>query len=113
MTFFGFWYFAVLSFVVVQVLTPSARPNWSMLMIDSDVLLTTITRDLCSRLQAASLIPMDCPILVVKVSELLTVMGSLSRPSFANYELQPIPLNYIYCRKRLFANPPSVAGDIR
>lgn len=43
------------------------RPNLAMLMIDGDVLLTTTIQDLCGRLHAASLVPFECPILVVEV----------------------------------------------
>lgn len=44
------------------------RPNLAMLMIDSDVLLTTTIRDLCGRLHSTNLVPFECPIVVVEVS---------------------------------------------
>lgn len=43
------------------------RPNLAMLMIDSDVLLTTTIRDLCGRVHSTNLVPLECPILVVEV----------------------------------------------
>lgn len=55
-----------------QVLTPQTRPNLAMLMIDSAVLLTTTVRDLCGRLHSAHLVPLECPILVMKVKKEMT-----------------------------------------
>lgn len=51
-----------------QVFTPSAKPNLAMRWIDSDVLLSSTVRDLCGRLHSARLVPLDCPILVVEVT---------------------------------------------
>jgi len=51
-----------------QAITPKARPNLAILMIDRAVLLTTTVRDLCGRLHAAHLVPLECPIIVVEVS---------------------------------------------
>lgn len=51
-----------------QTLSPAARPNFAMLMIDTAVLLETKTAILCQRLHAAGLVPVECPILVVDVS---------------------------------------------
>ena len=39
-----------------------------MLLVDSAILLTTTVRDLCGRLHAEHLVPLECPILVVEVS---------------------------------------------
>lgn len=54
----------------------------AMLMIDSEVLLTTTVRDLCGRLHSVNLVPFECPIVVVEVStsDLMFGVSELLRP---------------------------------
>lgn len=70
-----------------QALTPKARPNLAILMIDSAVLLTTTVRDLCGRLHAAHLVPLECPILVVEVNVGLNLSMVISPFSVVTYML--------------------------
>eukprot|EP00752_Nemacystus_decipiens_P005953 g5376.t1 len=69
------------------------RPNLAMLMIDSQILLTTTIRDLCGRLHSTSLVPFECPILVVESSEGVFGTGVSGEGAFSVYDGRDIELD--------------------
>eukprot|EP00903_Cladosiphon_okamuranus_P013081 g12202.t1 len=69
------------------------RPNLAMLMIDTDVLVSTTIRDLCGRFHSTSLVPFECPILVVESNTGVFGAGVTGEGAFPMYEGRDIELD--------------------
>ncbi|CAM9331708.1 unnamed protein product [Ectocarpus sp. 6 AP-2014] len=76
-----------------KVLTPSARPNFCMLMIDGNVFLPTTLRELCSRFHSSNLVPVECPIVVAASDSGVYGAGVSGQGNYSTYEGRDIELD--------------------
>ncbi|CAM9148472.1 unnamed protein product, partial [Ectocarpus fasciculatus] len=97
-----------------KVLTPSARPNFCMLMIDGDVFVSTLPRELCSRLHSSHLVPVECPIVVAASDSGVYGAGVSGEGDYSTYEGRDIefdPPPPTTCVLTVAYIPPEVGSD--
>ncbi|CAM9986349.1 unnamed protein product [Ectocarpus sp. 12 AP-2014] len=76
-----------------KALTPSARPNFCMLMIDGNVFLSRTRRELCSRFHSSNLVPVECPIVVAESDSGVYGAGVSGEGDYSTYEGRDIELD--------------------